>query len=147
MNTLLFNYLSRIELGEAKRFKGITVVPVFTSANHTPDYLALTEALEQNVATISEANTGGTVSEIRVSNRSDRFLLLVEGEELIGAKQNRTLNTSILLAGKSETVVPVSCTERGRWGFKTRTFSNASFISPHKLRKIKSDSTIVVEHV
>jgi len=140
MNTLLTEYLSRIELREPEQFKNVVIVPVFTSATAAPDYLTLTEALQQQLATITEVSAGGQVPNVKVANHSDLFLLLVDGEELIGARQNRTLNTSILLAAKSETIVPVSCTEAGRWSYKSAAFADAGYVSPHKLRKIKSSS-------
>jgi hypothetical protein len=140
MNRLLKEYLPRIELGEPQQFKNIVVVPVFADLDSEPDYLTLNEALSQGLATVTEVSAAGTVPEVKVTNASDRFLLLVDGEELIGARQNRTMNTSILLAGKSETVVPVSCTEAGRWAYKTMAFADAGYVSPHKLRKTQSSS-------
>jgi len=98
------------------------------------------ERLEQRLATITEVSQSGQVPNVKVTNASDLYLLLVDGEELIGARQNRTLNTSILLSGKSETVVPVSCTEAGRWAYKSAVFADAGYVSPHKLRKTKSSS-------
>jgi hypothetical protein len=46
-----------------------------------------------------------------VVNRANKPVLLIDGEELAGAKQNRVLNTSILIKEVSETKIPVSCTE------------------------------------
>jgi hypothetical protein len=40
---------------------------------------------------------------------------LLDGEELIGAKQNRALNLTILAPAKQVIVIPVSCVEAGRW--------------------------------
>jgi len=48
-------------------------------------------------------------------NRGDRPVLLIDGEELVGAKQNRVLNLTILAPAQSEIVIPVSCVEQGRW--------------------------------
>ncbi len=140
MNALLTEYFSRIALGEPQQFKNLVIVPVFTRANGAPDYLTLTEALQQRLAAITEVSAGGQVPNVKVTNTSELYLLLVEGEELIGARQNRTLNTSILLAGNSETIVPVSCTEAGRWSYNTKAFADAGYVSPYKLRKIKSNS-------
>jgi hypothetical protein len=86
MNRLLKEYLPRIELGEPQQFKNIVVVPVFADLDSDPDYLTLSEALGQGLATITEVSAAGTVPEVKVSNASDRFLLLVDGEELIGAR-------------------------------------------------------------
>jgi hypothetical protein len=140
MTTLLSDYLSQIELREPQQFKNLIIVPVFTSADIPAEYLTLTEALERRLAAITEVSDSGQVPHVKVTNNSELRLLLVDGEELIGARQNRTLNTSILLSGKSETIVPVSCTEAGRWAYKTAAFADAGYVSPHKLRKLKSSS-------
>jgi hypothetical protein len=49
----------------------------------------------------------------------------VDGEELIGAKQNRIVNLTILVAATSELTIPVSCVEAGRWRARSRTFTSA----------------------
>jgi len=59
---------------------------------------------------------------------------------LIGAKQNRVLNTTILLKERSETVVPVSCTERGRWSYTSAAFADSKVLMAHKARARKSSS-------
>jgi hypothetical protein len=61
-----------------------------------------------------EIDEGGSVPELRVQNKSASMILILDGEELVGAKQNRIVNTTILIQGKSTTVIPVSCVEQGR---------------------------------
>ena len=80
-------------------------------------YVTLDEALVSATARVSEVSDGGSVPELLFKNLGDRPVLLVEGEELVGAKQNRTLNVSILAPPRQETRIPVSCVERGRWGY------------------------------
>lgn len=80
-------------------------------------YLTLDEALAAGAAQVAEVSHDGSVPELLFSNGGDRPVLLVEGEELVGARQNRTLNVSILAPPKRETRIPVSCVERGRWGY------------------------------
>jgi hypothetical protein len=80
-----------------------------------PFYLTLDEALAQGSLQVTEVSKGGHVPELRLINRGDRPVLLIDGEELVGAKQNRVLNLTILAAAKSEIVIPVSCVEQGRW--------------------------------
>jgi hypothetical protein len=41
---------------------------------------------------------GGSVPNLRVINKTPHHVLLFDGEELKGAKQNRILNTTILIA-------------------------------------------------
>ena len=80
-------------------------------------YLTLDEALESATARVSEVSDGGSVPELLFKNLGDKPVLLVEGEELVGAKQNRTLNVSILAPPGRETRIPVTCVEAGRWGY------------------------------
>ena len=69
------------------------------------------EALAQRALVITEIAESGRVPELKVVNNSRHNILLLDGEELIGAKQNRVLNVTILLAPNSETLIPVSCIE------------------------------------
>jgi hypothetical protein len=74
---------------------------------------------------ITEVSEAGTVPFLKVTNGADRPLLLLDGEELIGAKQNRILNTTVLVAARTEMTIPVSCVEQGRWGYRGRRFRPA----------------------
>ena len=69
-----------------------------------------------------------------VENHSESLLLLVEGQELIGAKQNRVINTTVLIKPKSKVTIPVSCVEAGRWHFHSREMKEAKHFVPNKLR-------------
>ena len=53
---------------------------------------------------------------------ADKPILLVDGEELVGCKQNRVLNLSVLAPESEETEIPVSCVEQGRWSSRGRNF-------------------------
>jgi hypothetical protein len=60
-----------------------------------------------------------------VTNDADRPLLLLDGEELVGAKQNRVLNTTVLVAAHATLRIPVSCVEQGRWSYRGRRFASS----------------------
>ena len=72
-----------------------------------------------------------------MANGADQPLLLLDGEELIGAKQNRILNTTVLVAAHTEVTIPVSCVEQGRWGYRGRQFrpGDASLYASLRARK------------
>ena len=80
------------------------------------------------------------VPELKVVNNSRQKILLLDGEELVGAKQNRVLNVTILLAPNSETFIPVSCIEQGRWSYASKEFSSANRTMSADLRKKKTQS-------
>ena len=101
------------------------------------DYLLASEAMDAGVLTVTEVDESGTVPELMAVNNADRPVLLIDGEELQGAKQNRILNTSVLLPPKSKTRIPVSCVEEGRWSHTSRTFKSGNY-APSSLRQRKS---------
>jgi hypothetical protein len=49
------------------------------------------------------------VPELKLVNLSPSKILILDGEELKGAKQNRIVNATFLIGPKSEVVIPVSC--------------------------------------
>jgi hypothetical protein len=60
-------------------------------------------------ARVTDVSEAGSVPFLTVANRADRPLLLLDGEELIGAMQNRILNTTVLMDAHTEVTIPVSC--------------------------------------
>jgi len=58
-------------------------------------YLTLKEALEKRLLVIKEVSAQASVPELKVINNADLPVLLLDGEELAGAKQNRVLNTTM----------------------------------------------------
>ncbi|MCX7894092.1 MAG: hypothetical protein N2544_17210 [Burkholderiales bacterium] len=118
--------LSALTPGAAQSFRNMTFVPLFAAAGEgEPGYLTLDEALARQVARVTEVSERGSVPELRFVNEAEAPVLLVDGEELVGAKQNRVLNVTILVGGKKEVVIPVSCVEQGRWSYKSKHFAAA----------------------
>lgn len=128
--------LSSVELGVPTRFRNLTVYPVLRPAPERtePDYLLLEEAIELGVAHVTEVSDGGSVPELRFENMSDRPVLLLDGEELLGAKQNRVLNLTILVGPKQSLAIPVSCVEAGRWQMREREFRTAPHVMYSRAR-------------
>jgi hypothetical protein len=137
MEKAIGEFLSSLQLGEVCAHKNFTVIPVFPGRNGGPVYQTLREALQQGTLTISEVTEGGSVPELKVINKGDMPVLLLDGEELAGAKQNRVLNTTILLDVNSETTIPVSCTEHGRWSYTSSYFGDSKVIMASNVRREK----------
>jgi hypothetical protein len=137
MEKAIGEFLSSLQLGEMSTHKNLSVLPVFPGRNGGPVYLTLKEALQQGTLTISEVTDGGSVPELKVINKGDMPVLLLDGEELAGAKQNRVLNTTILLDVNSETTIPVSCTEHGRWSYTSSHFGDSKVIMASNVRREK----------
>jgi hypothetical protein len=129
MNTLA-QELSQIDAGSSNTFRNLTVFPLFRpqQANGGPGYLLAEEAIARGLARITELADGGSVPELRLENQAEQPVLLLDGEELLGAKQNRVLNLTILAPAKTTTIIPVSCVEAGRWHTKSDTFAPAEHL-------------------
>jgi hypothetical protein len=134
------DYLHSLRFGETQAHQHISIIPLHGAIDSPPFYIALVDAMAARTLTVTEVSEGGSVSELHVLNDSTSPVLLMDGEELIGAKQNRILNTSILLKECSRTVVPVTCTERGRWAYSSAEFSMSDQVLERKIRSRKSHS-------
>ncbi len=134
MEAIISNYFSKLQLGELQEHANMGIIPLRTSVNHSPYYLTLTEALEKRVLTVTEVSQGGSVPELKVTNTAELPVLLLDGEELVGAKQNRVLNTTILLKERTETKIPVSCTEQGRWAYSSKEFADSGVVASPRIR-------------
>ena len=112
-SSTLADHLSEpIRVGAPEASGHLAVYPLYGPPT-TLDYTALATAGGQ--VEITELEGGASVNDLTVKNASDRRVLLYEGEEILGAQQNRVLDVSILLAAGSKTRIPVSCVEQGRW--------------------------------
>lgn len=116
------NYFNGFSIGNPGNYENLTLFPLYRDDEPVIEYLMLDEALAKSAITITEINETGRVSELKVRNDSDIAVLLLDGEELAGSKQDRILNTTILVAPNSTLIIPVSCVEQGRWHYKSRTF-------------------------
>lgn len=118
--------ITRIKIGTPTTFRNLTLFPLADGGGNEAEYLTLDEALAGKSVHITEVSEGGSVPELKFVNESDKPVFLLDGEELIGAKQNRVLNLSILVPAGKTLIIPVSCVERGRWHHRSREFTSAS---------------------
>jgi hypothetical protein len=117
----------------------LAIFPLILSGEHEPPvYLLLEEALRMGVLEVGEVSLQGTVSAVIVSNRADQSVLILDGEEILGAKQNRMVNATVLIPAKKKVKVPVSCVERGRWRYSAPTFSQVGTFGYSTLRRQKT---------
>ncbi len=104
----------------------LTVVPLVRPGSPSPAYEILGKALANRSVEITEISEGGSVPELLFRNGGAKPVLLLDGEELVGAKQNRVLNLTVLAPAKADIRIPVSCIEQGRWHWRSRHFEAAN---------------------
>jgi hypothetical protein len=118
-------FLSSLELGPAAGSADLTVYPLVARTNRAPGYDTLKDAIVAGHAKMTEVSNAGSVPELRLVNDGPRPILIVDGEELVGAKQNRIVNITILVRANSTLIIPVSCVEAGRWRAESHEFASA----------------------
>jgi hypothetical protein len=109
---------ARIRTGTPVSVGPVTLVPLFADGEG-PDADLLEESIARGHTLVTEVGEGGTVNLLCVCNRGPKLLLLLDGEEVVGAKQNRVFNASFLVPPGATVQIPVSCVERGRWRYKS----------------------------
>ena len=124
----------QVRVGEPVRLESLSVFPLFDGRQTPVEYLLSDEGIGSGTVTVAEVSEAGSVPDLLVENKGDVRVLFLEGEELVGAKQNRVLNTSVLIAAKSKVKIPVSCVEQGRWRYRSQHFGSSGSHSPSKLR-------------
>lgn len=117
--------LARLALGAPQTHQNLTLVPLLGDGVAEPGYRLLDEALAEGCARVTEVSEGGSVPELRFVNGGALPVLLLDGEELLGAKQNRILNLTVLAPAHTAIVIPVSCVEAGRWHAQSADFASA----------------------
>ena len=126
-----------LQLGDRIVHRGLTVVPIFPRQTPVLDYTVFDEAVQRGFR-ITEISELGSVPELLATNPLDQSVLLYDGEELIGAKQNRILNLTVLVPAHSQTRLPVSCVEAGRWSSRSAAFQPAAHTAGPELRLRKA---------
>jgi len=131
--------VASLKLGAAQTFGNLTLFPL-TGESPASSYVLLEEALDRHLIRVTEVSEGGSVPELALENASAESVLLVDGDELVGAKQNRVLNLSILVSGGKKLVIPVSCVEQGRWHSRGAAFTAAKRTLFARARARKAES-------
>jgi hypothetical protein len=101
-------------LGEPQVAGPLAVYPVFAPAEPLLAYRAFAQAVELG-ALAREREGRAAVRALVVENPTDLPLLVYEGEEVLGAQQNRTFAASALVGAGDVLELDVTCVEQGRW--------------------------------
>jgi hypothetical protein len=129
-----------VTLAPPQRHDRLTIFPLLAKGAPELPFVLMADALMLGTLRITEVGSG-VVGELAAVNSGGSAILVLDGEQLIGAKQNRTTNFSLIPA-KSELRIPVSCMEQGRWHDQSRPFTPSQSCSPISVRRRARD----VEH-
>ena len=105
--------------GKPKSAGALTLIPLFGGLP-SKEYVVGATAFADGLLTITEVDQHGDVTHLEAHNKGSLPVLLIDGEHLEGAKQNRILNASVLVAANRVTTLPVACVEEGRWHYEAQ---------------------------
>jgi hypothetical protein len=131
--------IDNFQLGDPVEHRGVVIAPLFPRRDPLAHYLTLEDALPRGFR-VREVDEAGLVPELAVENPLAEDVLLYDGEELVGAKQNRILNVTVLVAAGSKLPIPVSCVEQGRWSRRSETFGAAPHAANPRVRRRKAEA-------
>src|SRR5262249_9447907 len=100
------------------QYKHLAVFPVVKkggAAQARADYLTLAEGLKSKQVRVTEHTGGGQVNRVRIDNRSQRPLLVLGGEVILGGQQDRVIGKDTIVPPGQQVSMDVFCVERGRW--------------------------------
>jgi len=128
------DFLQEMEVGEPFFVRNLLLYPFY--GNGGKDYTVLEEALKEGIAVIEDT---GRIEEVNLTYKGEIPLFLVDGEEIIGAFQNRVVNTAVLVGQVSHIPIPVTCVEEGRWSGE-RVFRSSLSSAYPSLRALLASS-------
>ena len=131
----VFGILEPIYLG------GLKLYPVTFERNLSSNHLNfIDDSFDKSEIEAFETSSEGVVTQIGVKNNSQSYVMILDGEGISGAKQNRISQTTIVLNPFSETIIPVNCIERGRWSYSAgRNFNKSDYSISPKMRDRKAE--------
>ncbi len=128
-----------VRIGSPIERQNLSIFPLFAEdVAHAPRYATIGSALLAGTAKITEISEGGSVPTVNLENLTDIPVLIIDGEELLGARQNRISNLTVLAPGKKTIPLPVSCVEQGRWSYRSREFAESPDIMYREARAKKA---------
>ncbi|HEY7093379.1 MAG TPA: DUF6569 family protein [Ktedonobacterales bacterium] len=134
---VILDQLASLRVGVGVAHAGMTVFPVFASSAAAPAlrYRTLEQAIAEGAVEVVE-QASATVPELTLRNKGAVMIFVLDGEEVVGGRQNRIVNASFLIAENSTVTLPVTCVEHGRWHDVSRVFSSGESM-PHAMRLAK----------
>ena len=130
-----------INLRPSIKIENLVITPiVLDDFHHDQKIVSFDTLFDSHLAEAKEVSDEGIVSRINIINKSKKYLFITDGEAIIGAKQNRISERSVILNEDSETIIPVYCVENARWGYRNnRDFSKSDFSISPKSRDRKAE--------
>ena len=123
------------------KFGSLSFQPIKMLLKSKPkNLISLDQAFKEDLVSIEEVGNKGYIEEVTISNFSNDFLFVADGEAIVGAKQNRICERSVIIAPYFSQTIPVKCVEQYRWGYQnSKEFQESNFMLHPKAREKKAE--------
>jgi hypothetical protein len=119
---LSVNFLENPDNAKAYTYEKLRLYPVYakepfkSNFKNVGHYTPLPTAIQQKKVRITEKDQSGTVNSLTIENLSQDTIIIICGDVVKGGKQDRIIETDLVLAPKSgKKNLKVFCVESGRW--------------------------------
>ncbi|MHA2621627.1 MAG: ARPP-1 family domain-containing protein [bacterium JZ-2024 1] len=109
--------------------RNLVILPLRNEKVGRDGWVTLTEGIRRGLVELEET---GNINLVRITTPPNPFIV-IDGEQVEGAYQDRMFVTSFFTRGRKKLEVPVACVEAGRWNGDA-TFKSASHIAPPSVR-------------
>lgn len=133
------NYI-KINLYPHQHYKNVTIIPLSVNYNKRLNLLSLEKGLDMGIVEVTECKEA-IVESVNVINNAISPLLLIDGDEILGSKQNRIISRSVIVPPESVLEVPVNCSEKNRWEYSSKKFSYSPYFANFNTRRVKADKS------
>jgi hypothetical protein len=130
----LHDWLARLRLAPIQQIDGLEITPLILDGAGGAPFVLGPEAIDRGLLEIVEQGSG-SVPTVEATHKGEDEVLILEGDTLIGCKQNRIVAHSVIIAPGSTINVSVGCMESGRWAHRSPSFSSGKLRADPWLRK------------
>jgi hypothetical protein len=132
-------WLGKLRVADAQRFEILEIVPLCVDGPDGAAFVLLDEALAAGWLQMEEIGHGN-VNQVIAANKGNQPVLILQGQVLVGSKQNRVVAVTVLIGPGEKVGIPVGCVEQHRWRWTSPGFhSGDASVSP-SLRTILAAS-------
>jgi hypothetical protein len=130
------SFYSQLSVGKAVVHGNLAFYPVYLpgGGEKLGDVLTMSEAVASGKFKIAELEEGASVNTLEVRNNTDKYVVLLAGEMIRGAKQDRIISFDIVVPPRGKVGVDAFCVEAGRWTEVSKHFKYEKEIAPASVR-------------
>ena len=104
-------------VSEPSRKNNLSVFFLSTEEKKVDNFLCFFESLKKDLVSVNEVNERGSVRYLKLSNKSNQKILVLESEVITGnaLKQDRVVDRTTLIPENTTIMLQVKCCEKNRW--------------------------------